>query len=135
MSDSIQDAGVEHLPFFITGPGQTDVLFNITVGFIIVLLLLVGNFYMHLHSVPDRMAHHANNAQLQLIGILTLIALLTHNNIYWVAALVLAAINLPDLATPLGSIARSLRRLAKEPEEPTPVSAPTPSAGTEHRDV
>lgn len=102
----------EHLPFFITAPGETDVLFVMTIGSVILLLMLVGIFYLHLHSVPDRMAHKANNAQLQLIGILTLLALVTHNNLYWVAALVLAAINLPDFVTPITSIARSLRRMS-----------------------
>ncbi|MCR9088336.1 MAG: hypothetical protein NXH97_16525 [Rhodobacteraceae bacterium] len=120
------ELGTEHLPFFITAPGQPDILFNAMVVFLVLLLFLVGNFYMHLHSVPDRMAHKANNAQLQLIGILTLIALLTHSNIYWVAALVLAAINLPDFMTPLSSIARSLRKLAQEPEpQPEPTAEKT----------
>lgn len=112
--------GAEHLPFFITAPGETDILFQVVIWFMIVLLLLVGAFYLHLHSVPDRMAHKANHAQLQVVGILTLLALFTHNNLYWVAALVLAAINLPDLMTPIQSIARSLRRLANEPEPPAP---------------
>lgn len=118
--------GVEHLPFFITPPGQPDLLFNAMIFFLILVVFIVGSFYLHLHSVPDRMAHKANNAQLQLIGILTLIALLTHNNIYWVAALVLAAINLPDFMTPMTSIARSLRRLARESD---------PGPETERRDV
>lgn len=117
MSDSTgHGAGAEHLPFFITAPGETDILFNITVVFVLVLVLLLGVFYLKLHSVPDRMAHHANHAQLQLIGILTLLALFTHNNLYWVAAIVIAALNPPDFVTPINSIARSLRRLAKEPE-------------------
>lgn len=110
----------EHLPFFVTGPGQSDVLFNGLVVFVVVVILMVGVFYMHLHSVPDRMAHNANHTQLQLIGILTLIALVTHNNIYWVIAIVIAALNPPDLITPINSIARSLRKMAKEPE-PEPV--------------
>lgn len=120
----------EHLPFFITGPGQTDVLFNGLIVFVVIAVLALGVFYLHLHSVPDRMAHQANHTQLQLIGILTLLALLTHNNLYWVIAIVIAALNPPDLITPINSMARSLRKMAHEPEP-----APEPSdavAGKEH---
>lgn len=106
----------EHLPFFVTGPGQSDVLFNGLIVFVVLAVMGLGVFYLKLHSVPDRMAHHANHAQLQLIGILTLIALFTHNNIYWVIAILIAALNPPDFITPINSIARSLRRLANEPE-------------------
>ena len=112
----------EHLPFFLTGPGQTDVLFNIIVVVVVLSVLAIGVFYLNLHSIPDRMAHQANHTQLQVIGILTLIALLTHNNLFWVIAIVIAAINPPDFVTPLNSIARSLRRLAGEPE-PQPLDS------------
>jgi hypothetical protein len=88
------------------------------VALVIGVALLGGSFYLRLHSVPDRMAHRANHAQLQLIGILTLLALVTHNNLLWIAALVIAAINPPDLMTPLRSMAISLRNLAGKPERP-----------------
>ncbi len=35
----------------------------------------------------------------------------THNNLYWVAALLLATVQLPDFTTPLNSISRSLEEL------------------------
>ncbi|WP_138466492.1 hypothetical protein [Poseidonocella sp. HB161398] len=116
MAESTNGLVPEHLPFFITGPGQTDTLFTIMTVFVILAILGIGVFYLHLHSIPDRMAHEANHTQLQLIGILTLIALLTHNNLFWVIAIVIAAINPPDFVTPLNSMARSLRRLAQDPE-------------------
>ncbi|WP_236638255.1 hypothetical protein [Mangrovicoccus ximenensis] len=117
----------EHLPFFITGPGQTDTLFTVITVFVILAVLGLGVFYLHLHSIPDRMAHTVNHTQLQLIGILTLIALLTHNNLFWVIAIVIAAINPPDFISPLNSMARSLRRLAREPEpEPEPAKEAPP---------
>ncbi|MDJ0995674.1 MAG: hypothetical protein QNI90_19005 [Dinoroseobacter sp.] len=100
------------LPFYMTAIGQTDTLMIFMVVFVLALLIFGGVFYLHLHSVPDRMAHEANHTQLQLIGILTLIALLTHNNIFWIAAIIIAALNPPDFMTPLQSMARSLQRLA-----------------------
>ncbi len=121
----LQDLMPAHLPFFITGPGETDTLFNGLIVFVVLAVLALGVFYLYLHSVPDRMAHQANHMQLQLIGILTLLALLTHNNIFWVIALVIAAINPPDFMTPINSMARSLRRLANEPD-PQPDLASEP---------
>jgi hypothetical protein len=106
------------LPGFFTPPGEPD---SLLIGLALVFLavaLVGGTYYLRLHSVPDRMAHRANHAQLQLIGILTLLALVTHNNLLWLAALVIAAINPPDLMTPLRSMAASLRRLAGKPEAP-----------------
>ncbi|MEM1362876.1 MAG: hypothetical protein AAGF94_14375 [Pseudomonadota bacterium] len=131
MTENLHPMAPHHLPVFIAGPGQPDVLFNFTVALMVFLVFLIGVFYMHLHAVPDRMAHKANNAQLQLIGILTLIALFTHNNIYWVAALVLAAINLPDFVTPLSSIARSLRKLSGRENDEDDVVKPE-EKGREH---
>jgi hypothetical protein len=43
---------------------------------------------------------------------LALIALFTHEHLYWIAALVLAMIELPDFGTPLRSIAGSVERIA-----------------------
>ena len=118
MSDQTSAEHPPELPFFVTGPGETDILLTVNIVALFLLALLAGVFYMRLHSVPDRMAHHANHAQLQLIGILTLIALVTHNNLFWVAALVIAAINPPDLMTPLRSMAASLQRMAHRGVDP-----------------
>lgn len=106
----------EHIPGFVAAPGEADILFTGTVVFVLVFVLILGNLYLRLHALPDRMAHRANHAQLQVVGILTLLALFTHNNLFWIAALLLAAIQLPDLLTPLSSMARSLRRLAARHE-------------------
>jgi hypothetical protein len=47
---------------------------------------------------------------MQLIGVMCLLALFTHNNLFFFAALLLAAVRLPDWSTPLNSIARSLEQ-------------------------
>lgn len=99
------DLTFDHIPSFITGPGQSNWLFQFIIALAVLLVLLIGNAYLHLHSLPDRMAHRANSTQLQVVGILTLLALFTHNNLYWVAALLLVSIQLPDMVTPLNSIA------------------------------
>ena len=112
-----------HLPIFITPPGGTDVLFNVMALFLVVVLLLVGNFYLRLHSLPEQMAHGASKVQLQLVGVLGLLALFTHNHAFWVAALLIALVPFPDFARPLYSMADSLERLAGGPP-PNAAAAP-----------
>lgn len=113
MESNLRDAAIAHAPFFITAPGQSDVLFIGVIWFVVIAIFMVGAFYLNLHALPERLAHHANHTQIQLIGILTLLALFTHNNVFWVAALVLAVIKFPDFVSPIKSIARSLKVIAQ----------------------
>lgn len=101
----------EHMPFFITAPGQTDVLFNVMVIFLLVLVLVIGNLYFQLHAVPEKMAHRTSKVQMELVAVLALISLVTHNHLFWIAALLLAMIEFPDYSTPMVSIAESLEKL------------------------
>jgi hypothetical protein len=118
MSTTTHPLAPEHLPPFVPGADGGDPLFTVAVVFVLVFLLVLGNLYFRLHALPEMMAHRANSTQYQLIGILALLALVTHNNLFWVAALLLAALKLPDFATPLYSIARSLeRRRGREPRD------------------
>ena len=57
MSESIHPSAPHHLPSFITAPDNTDVLMVVVGIFLIGAVLAVGNFYLHLHSLPERMAH------------------------------------------------------------------------------
>jgi len=118
MSDTSSTDATEHLPHFIVAPGETDTLMILMMIAIPLVILGFGVFFLKLHSVPDRMAHKANHNQLQLIGLLTLLALLTHHNVLWLIALVVAALNPPDLLTPLRSMARSLLKLSKRADDP-----------------
>jgi hypothetical protein len=101
MADSMHSAAVDHLPIFITAPGDTDILFNVMVVFVLLLILLVGVLYLRLHALPEHMAHGASKVQLQLVAVLSLIALFTHNHLFWIAALLLALIEFPDFSTPV----------------------------------
>ncbi|WP_340054729.1 hypothetical protein, partial [Pseudomonas sp. JAI120] len=65
-----------------------------------------------LHSLPERMAHKTQKLQFEVVAVLGLVALFTHEHIYWIVALVLALIELPDFGTPLRSIAGSVERIA-----------------------
>lgn len=102
-----------HLPFFITAPGQTDMLLNIVVVFLILMILLTGVIYLRLHALPDRMMHGRNAAQYQIVAVLALISLLSQNHVFWIAALLLAMIDVPSLFSPLSSMASSLARISR----------------------
>lgn len=116
------------MPSFMTAPGETDVLFVLVGISLLVAVFLLGVFYFKLHALPERMAHANNRIQYQLVAVLALIALLTHNNLFWIAALLLATIQLPDLMGKLSSMAASLERMAAAGD---PAAAAPPPAGPE----
>ena len=123
MTDTaIHPMAPHHLPPFIPGPDGSDWMFTVVVVSLVVMLLIVGNLYLKLHAWPERMAHGKNHFQTQAITILALLALFTHNNVFWVAALLLAVIRFPDFQTPLESIAGSLRRLTRREARAEPAS-------------
>jgi hypothetical protein len=127
MDVAAHPAAIDHLPFFLPGPDGSDPLFTVMAVFLIVVLLLVGNFYLRLHSLPEQMAHGASKVQLQLVGVLGLLALFTHNHLFWVAALLIALVPIPDFSRPLFSMAESLERIAGGPPPAPPPSEPPPS--------
>lgn len=124
----IHPATPHHLPGFITAPGDTDILM-IAVGIILIAAVVaVGNLYLRLHSLPERMAHKSQKLQFEIVAILGLLSLFTHNHLFWVAGLLLAMIDLPDFSTPLRRIAGSVEKMAGHPPEedsaePTHVAA------------
>src|SRR5215475_560147 len=108
-----------HLPFYVARPGETDVLMIVMGIFLVFTVLGVGNIYLHLHSLPERMAHKGQKLQFEVVAVLGLISLFTHIHIFWIAGLMLALVDLPDFSTPLTSIAGSVEKIAdnKPPEE------------------
>jgi hypothetical protein len=116
MADAVHPAAhalaPHHLPGFITAPGETDVLFYVMLGFLVVIIVMLGVLYLRLHALPEHMAHGTTKIQLQVVSVLCLLALFTHNHAYWIAALLLALIPIPDFSTPLAGMADSLARMA-----------------------
>ena len=115
MSDQLHPLAPHHLPPFITAPGETDVLMVVMGIFLVVAVLAVGNFYLQLHTLPERMAHKSQKLQFEIVAVLGLLALFNHVHIFWIAGLLLAMIDLPDFSTPLRSIASSVERIAGGP--------------------
>jgi hypothetical protein len=58
------------------------------------------------------MAHGSHRLQLEIVAVLCLLALLTHIHAFWVAALLLALIDIPDFGAWLGRIAGAVERIA-----------------------
>lgn len=135
MAGEINPLATHYLPSFITAPGQTD-YFLVGIGiFLLVVIFLLGIAFLWLHSLPERMAHKSQKLQFEIVAVLCLLALFTHNNLLWGIALLLAMIDLPDLATPLGRISDALERMVQprrnvvvtpdDPPRPLP-QAPNP---------
>jgi uncharacterized membrane protein YwzB len=112
MAEHIHPLAPDHLPRYFAAPDGSDYLFTAMVVLVVAVILLLGVVYFTLHSLPERMAHKSNATQFQLISILCILALFTHNNLFWVLALVLAAFRAPDFVTPLNSIAQSLQKIS-----------------------
>ena len=112
MERSIHPAATHHLPFFVTPPGETDVLMTATSVFLAITVLAFGIFFFRLHSLPEQIAHKSGKLQAELVAVLCLISLFTHMHIFWIIGLVLALIELPDFGTPLKRIAGSTEKLA-----------------------
>ncbi|WP_271893965.1 hypothetical protein [Candidatus Phyllobacterium onerii] len=112
MADTLHPAAIEHLPGFVTGPGESDWLFTAVAVFLLAAVLMIGNFYFQVHALPEQMAHRTKKVQMEIVAVLALISLFTHNHIFWIAGLLLAFIDLPDFSTPMSSMAQSLERLS-----------------------
>jgi hypothetical protein len=112
MTGSLNPAAPHHLPVFIAAPGETDVLMVVTAVFLVIAVLAVGNLFLRLHTLPERMAHRRHKLQFEIVAVLGLLALFTHMHVFWVAGLLLALIDFPEFGRPLGRIADSLETIA-----------------------
>lgn len=134
MSEQVHPLAPHHLPFFIPGSDGSDTLMVVMGIFLLGAILWVGTLYWKLHSLPERMAHKSRKLQFELVAVLGLISLFTHNHIFWIAGLLLAMIDLPDFSTPLRSIAGSVERIASGPSD-APSMAEEPLSVTDDEDV
>ena len=140
MAEPLHPVAIEHLPPFVTAPGETDGLFVAMAIFVVLAVIGIGVFYFKLHALPEQMAHRGQKVQFEIVAVLALIALFTHNHAFWIAGLLLALIPLPDFTTPLTSIAGSLERMAANagPATPAPArktSSPAGERPAEHQEA
>jgi hypothetical protein len=112
MADTMHPAATQHLPSFITAPGETDVLMVIMAAILLLSVLGFGILFLRLHTLPERMAHKGHKIQFEIVAVLGLIALFTHMHIFWVIGLLLALIDIPDFGNALRRIAGSTEKMA-----------------------
>jgi hypothetical protein len=124
----MHSAAPHHLPFFIPGADGSDALLVGTGIFLVATVFWVGTLYWKLHSLPERMAHKSQKLQFEIVAVLCLLALFTHNHLFWVIGLFLAMIDLPDFSTPLRSIAGSVEKMAGVPPGEDPTEPPSGAA-------
>jgi heme A synthase len=124
MDKTLHPVATEHRPAFITAPGDTDVL--MVVGALILLLAVVafGVLFLTLHTLPERMAHKSRKLQFEIVAVLGLLALFTHMHAFWVAGLLLALIDFPDIGGWLGRIAASVEKIADTGSRDQPPDKP-----------
>ncbi len=131
MQGTQHPAASHHLPWFLTAPGESDILFTITTILVLLIVFGLGVVFFRLHSLPERLGH--KKLQFEIVAVLCLLSLFTHIHLFWVLALLLALVDLPDFQTPLRSMADSLGRLAerwqRRPPQPAPKPAPPAEPG------
>src|SRR6516162_9358673 len=114
----------DHLPSFITAPGNTDVLLVVMAIILLLFVLMVGVLYFRLHALPERFAH--KKVQFEIVCVLALLAMFTHMHIFWIAGLLLALIGFPDFSGLFRRIAGSTEKIAaKNSPEGADQSAPS----------
>jgi hypothetical protein len=136
MSAEVNPIAIHHMPIFITPPGQTDVLMVVTAAFLLIAVVAFGVLFLRLHSLPERMAHRGHKLQFEIVAVMCLIALFTHIHAFWIAALLLALIDIPDVGAWMGRIAGGVERIAgiKSEEISAEPSHPENNANATGRD-
>ena len=127
MTGDLNPLAAQHVPYFITSPGETDRMLWMVGFFLVGLVMLAGVIYFKLHALPEHLSHgRASKTQIEIVGVLALLALFTHNGLFWVIALILAMVRIPNFEAPLNVMARALFRLAGHPaprgDPPAPVA-------------
>jgi hypothetical protein len=128
-AEGLHPLATEHFPIFLTPPGETDVLLVVVAIFLVAAVVGIGVFYFKLHSLPEQMAHRGQKVQFEIVAVLGLLSLFTHNHLFWIAGLLLAFVPLPDFSTPLTSMAQSLGKIAgarTETQAAPPGTTPVP---------
>src|SRR5215813_1446154 len=114
MAGSINPVATQYLPAFITAPGETHVLMVVMAIILVLGVVGFGVLFLRLHTLPERMAHKSQKIQFEIVAVLGLLALFTHIHAFWIAGLLLALIDVPDLGSFLGRIAGSVEKIAGE---------------------
>ncbi len=89
---------------------------------LIVAVLMFGILFFRLHTLPERIAHRGHKLQFEIVAVLGLISLFTHMHIFWIAGLLLALIDLPDVGGWLSRIGTAVEKIAGIKPDPNETS-------------
>jgi hypothetical protein len=128
----INPAATPHVPSFAPLADGGDYLMTFMTISLIVSVLAVGLLFLRIHTLPERMAHKSKKIQFELVAVLGLLALFTHQHAFWVAGLLLAFIDLPDVATPVRRAVTALETLANIPPPPEEKTEPAQENAAEN---
>ncbi|MGZ3309220.1 MAG: hypothetical protein ACXU8R_11935 [Xanthobacteraceae bacterium] len=103
-------------------------LFNITMVFVLLSVVFFGIVFLTIHSLPERLAHKSKKVQLDIVAVLCLLALFSHEHVFWVAALLLAFIDIPDFSTPFKRMVTAVETIAEQQAGSTPPADESDSA-------
>jgi hypothetical protein len=112
MTGDIHEKAIHQMPWFVTAPGGTDVLMVVTGLILAGCVLAFGVLFFRLHALPEHIAHKGQKVQMEIVSVLCLISLFTHQHIFWIAGLVLAFIEMPDFGHTFRRIAGSTEKMA-----------------------
>lgn len=115
MSATLHPAAPHHLPAFLPGPDGSDWLLTFAGIMLLGSVLAFGLVFLRIHTLPERMAHRGHKLQFEIVAVLGLLALFTHIHLFWVAALLLALVDIPDFSGPMRRIAGSAEKIASLP--------------------
>jgi hypothetical protein len=119
---------VDHLPAFITSPGALDILLVVMAAILVGAVLAMGVLFFWLHSLPERLVHKSTKVHLDIVAVLALLSLFTHVHLFWVAALLIALVKVPDFSFFSRNLQRmtvSLERIADGQPKASPASSAT----------
>jgi hypothetical protein len=119
-----------HLPIFLPSADGSDPLMLVTGIILLIGVVLIGVLFFRLHSLPEQLGH--KKLQFEVVAVLALISLFTHMHIFWVIALVLALVDLPDFTTPLQRIAAAIEERTNTRRAAESAAAPKPSKELKH---
>ncbi len=136
MTDGLHPMAPHHLPSFISGPTEGDPLYVFVTLLVLAAVIGLGVLFFTLHSLPERLGH--KKLQFEIVAVLGLLSLFTHIHAFWVAALLLALVDLPDFLSPLKRMAAALEKqngipspLEDAPVDPVGDHNAPPKADTE----
>ncbi|MDW4498177.1 hypothetical protein R5H30_09315 [Sulfitobacter sp. D35] len=130
---TLHPAAPHHLPSFITMPGSGDWLLTSMGVFLVIIVVGIGVIYLKLHALPEHMAHRGQKVQYEIVAVLALLALFTHNHAFWIVGLLLALVPIPDFSTPINLMAASLGRMSGLTPQDAPPTDEADRSGPQER--